>query len=171
MLPKPELHVLIPVEENNMPKTKKEELIKIIKQSVTDKISPGFAGMWFLSQTSKRLKKRLVDKQQLRSLVTYISDKQYVTLLLDGLNDSYIWAVWKINEIKTPVLVHGKKLNNIDYKPEWMGFYEHSVKGGCEILGHHPMPKLGFNGRASFSVCKHCNKSIENSGEGWVESL
>jgi hypothetical protein len=41
----------------------------------------------------------------------------------------------------------------------------------CEILGHRPSPKLGFNGRASFSVCKQCNKSIENSGEGWVESI
>jgi len=127
--------------------------------------------MGFESQASKRLKKRLAPTQEMRTLFTLLFDKKYITVLLDGLNDSYIWAVWKLNEEKISVIVHEQLLHDTKYDAEWMGFYEHPKKGGCEILGHHPMPKLGFNGRASFSVCKHCNKSIENSGEGWVESV
>lgn len=152
-----------------MPKMKNDEIIPIIKQAIVGEKSLGFGGMWFMQQSTKKLKKRIAANQELRTLITLYFDKRYVTVLLNGLNDSYIWAVWKINEEKTPVTVHDQILYNTNYKPEWMGFYEHSKKEGCEILGHKPSGKIGFNGSDCFSVCQYCQVPIHTKNREWVQ--
>lgn len=139
-----------------MPKLKKEDKIKIIRQAIKEKRSMGFGDMWFLPASVKRLKKvkgGLGESQQLRTLFTIYEDYVYTVVLLDGLNmDISYWVIWK----------NPKDMKWID-ETIYQGFIRVDKNNSCEILSHVPSPKVGFNGNKFISVCKYCKMIIETS--------
>ena len=148
-----------------MPNLKKEDKIKIVKKSIQEKRSMGFASMWYLPASMKKLKKQsLAESQQLRTLFTKYEEELYTIVLLDGDNlDISYWVIWK-----DPNDMH--RLSDAIYQ----GFIRiDNKKTACEILSHAPSPKVGFNGQKLFSVCRYCKMIIETTETGandWVLS-
>ena len=147
-----------------MPNLKKEDKIKIIRKAIQEKRSMGFATMWYLPASMKKLKKqKLAEGQQLRTLFTEYKGELYTTVLLDGENlDISYWVIWK-----DPNDMY--RLSDAIYQ----GFIRVDKNNSCEILAHAPSPKVGFNGHKLISVCKYCKMIIETTETGandWILS-